>query len=478
MKNLTTRCHRFVTVVAISLAAAQGVQAANDAVGKKPNILIIITDQQSADALSCRQGSRWLQTPNMDSLASRGTLFSRAYSNNPICVPSRTAMFTGRYPHETGVQNNDLSKLDIGRFPIMGTLFRAAGYDTGYVGKWHVMTPIEDAATSGFDYSANIKNNGGDADTPGAVAAFLSQDRRNPFLLVASFVNPHDICEWARGQTLPEGDVGAPPPPGQCPPAPVNLGVTPNEPEAMDFARRSLQASRQFPVGNFDEAKWRQYRWAYYRMVERTDALIGQVLAILAASGHADDTVIVFTADHGDCQGAHGWNQKTVFYEESVRVPFIVVPPGGKPASVSDRLLQSGVDLIPTLCDFVGIAKPAGLSGLSQRAPAEGAVGSDPRKFVVSSNHLVQGVPLLGVTMKPAGRMLRSERYKYCVYDQGQQRESLVDLVKDPGEKNNLAGDPAWTTVLNQHRAMLFDWSQSVQDTAFPFVKPDASQGK
>ena len=76
-------------------------------------------------------------------------------------------------------------------------------------------------------------------------------------------------------------------------------------------------------MGHFDVAKWRQYRWAYYRLIERSDALIGQVLASLDASGHADDTVIVFTADHGDCQGAHGWSQKTVFYEESVRVPFI-----------------------------------------------------------------------------------------------------------------------------------------------------------
>ena len=115
----------------------------------RPNILLVITDQQSADALSCRQGDRWLKTPNMDSLAARGTFFTRAYAANPICIPSRTAMFTGRYPHETGIQNNERVAFDVGRFPTMGTFFRQAGYDTGYVGKWHLLTPIENAATSG-----------------------------------------------------------------------------------------------------------------------------------------------------------------------------------------------------------------------------------------------------------------------------------------------------------------------------------------
>ena len=196
------------------------------------------------------------------------------------------------------------------------------------------------------------------------------------------------------------------------------------------------------------------------------------LLASLAASGHTDDTLIVFTVDHGDCQGAHGWNQKTVLYEESVRVPFIVCPPGAKRAATSDRFVQTGIDLIPTLCDFAGIAKPAGLSGLSQRAPAEGATGLDPRRFVVASNFLSQGVPLLGITMKPAGRMLRSERYKYCVYDQGQHRESLVDLEKDPGELVNLVDDPASVAILNDHRAMLLEWSRAAGDAAFPYVPP------
>jgi len=446
------------------------VSAADD----RPNVLVIITDQQAADALSCRQGDRYLKTPHMDSLAARGTLFTRAYAANPICIPSRTSMFTGRYPHETGIQSNERVRFDVAAFPTMGTYFRAAGYDTGYVGKWHLLTPIDDSATSGFDYTANIRNNGADAATPAAVAEFLHRPHEKPFLLVASFIDPHNIAEWARGERLPDGEVGTPPPPEECPPAPPNRGSPSGEPEAIAFARRSYQAAPMFPVGDFDEGKWRQYRWAYYRMIEKTDALLGQVLASLAASGHAEDTLIVFTVDHGDCQGAHGWNQKTVLYEESVRVPFIVCPPGATHAATSDRLVQTGIDLLPTLFAFTGIAQPALMPGLSQRAPTEGATGPDPRSYIVSSNHLVQGVPLLGMMLKPAGRMLRSNRYKYCVYDQGQPRESLVDLEEDPGELVNLAGDPAAAEILNQHRAMLLEWSRDTHDATFQFIPPDA----
>src|SRR5579859_148555 len=151
--------------------------AAAAAAPARPNVLVIITDQQSADALSCRIGRRYINTPHMDSLAARGVFFTRAYSANPICVPSRTSMFTGRYPCETGVQSNDRVPFDARAFPTLGTYFRQAGYATGYVGKWHMLIPIENPDLSGFDSFANIQNNGGDAQTPAAVAAFLGRKR-------------------------------------------------------------------------------------------------------------------------------------------------------------------------------------------------------------------------------------------------------------------------------------------------------------
>lgn len=179
----------------LTACAVGFVSAAPDA-NSRPNILVIITDQQSADAMSHRLGDRHLKTPHMDSLAKRGVSFTRAYSANPICIPSRTSMLTGRYPHETGVLSNDRVPFDPTAWPTIGTLFKAAGYTTGYIGKWHLPYPITNPA-SGFDSVANIRNNGADAGMTAAAAAFLGQKHEKPFLFFASFNNPHNWCRPA-----------------------------------------------------------------------------------------------------------------------------------------------------------------------------------------------------------------------------------------------------------------------------------------
>lgn len=442
--------------------------------GKRPNILIIMTDQQFADAMSWRIGDRFIKTPNMDSLAEKGMLFTRAYCANPLCVPCRTSMFTGRYPHETGVQTNGKVKLDAKAFPMMGTIFRDAGYDTGYIGKWHVPFS-KDVSGSGFSYIKNLKANGGDERRPEDIIEFLEQKRDKPFLLVASFNNPHNICEWARGQKLPDGDVGEPPPAGQCPPLRPGNKPPRNETDIIAYMRQSYQSSRTFPVGDFDDDKWRQYIWAYYRMIEKVDAQIGKVLNALRELGLEQNTLVVFTSDHGDCQGAHRWNQKTVFYDEASRVPFILKCPGKAEVGTSDKLVHTGVDLIPTLCEYAGIGVPAELKGRSVRAIAGGSDPTDWREYLVASNHLVQGAPVDGVSRKPQGRMVRSDRYKYCLYNEGQQRESLVDMENDPSEMTNQARNPRFKDVLEQHRRRLKEFAETTGDRLALKMLDDAS---
>ena len=432
---------------------------------RRPNILLIITDQQSWDALSCRIGPRYLKTPNMDSLAATGMFFRRAYCANPLCVPSRTSMFTGRYPPETGVQINDTTPIDHNRFPVMGTLFKQAGYSTVYFGKWHLPFPEARRETHGFDV-VNPGRLKGDTAVAAAAAGFLREKPREPFLAVVSLVNPHDICQWARGEPLPNGDIGAPPPPDQCPPLRTNHAPQKNEPDIMTLMRRSYQSSPMFPVGNFTPGKWRQYIWAYYRLVEKVDGLIGNVLDGLRRAGLEERTVVVLLADHGDCQGAHGWNQKTVFYEEAARVPLIITYKGVTRPSVSDRLVHTGVDLIPTLLSFAGLPAPKELPGLSLYETAVGKKVADPRSYLVVCNKMVQGAPVEGRVPMPEGRMVRSQRYKYCIYSEGERRESLVDLEKDPGEMVNLAADPAYQDILRKHRAMLAEWARAVGDKA------------
>jgi len=433
---------------------------------KRPNVLLIMTDQQSADAMSCRMGNRFINTPTMDSLAARGVSFTRAYSPNPLCVPARTSIFTGQYPHVTGVQtNSDITKTMDPAHRCLGTYFRDAGYDTGYIGKWHLPFPVKESAVHGFDYMDAIKNNGIDKDIPSRAARIIQQKRERPFLLVTSFVNPHNICEWARGEELPDGAVGDPPPVEQCPPAVVNPAPMDDETDTMLLMRRSMQANRLFPVGNFDEKKWREYRWAYFRMIEKVDAYIGSMLEALRTSGQLENTIVVFTSDHGDMQGAHGWNQKTVLYDESSQVPLIISVPGQRGARRCERLVNTGVDLLPTICAIAGLKIPPGLPGMSLKESVDRSDVPDPREYIVVQNKMIQGSPIDGEKPEPAGRMVRSRRFKYCVFDLGTRRESLIDMKIDPGETNNLAGKKEYKQELERHRQYLREWCRSTNDS-------------
>jgi len=442
---------------------------------KRPNILLIITDQQFADAMSCRMGDKYLKTPNMDSLAKGGMIFTLAYTSNPLCMPSRASMFTGRYPIETGQQtNNSQLRLDPAKFPCLGTIFKNAGYHTGYSGKWHLPFTDKDKSQHGFEYVANPRFKNDDTWAQGAVAFLKKVERTKPFLLVASFRNPHNICEWPRGEELPDGPIGdppdpkgAPPAPDQCPPSLVNHKVPKGEMDGVELMRRSRMMSPQFPVWDFDENKWRQYLWVYYRLIERVDGHIGLVLQALREIGQEKNTLIIFVSDHGDCHGAHRLSQKTVFYDESARVPYIIHYEGVTKSGTSDRLVNTGIDTLPTLCDYAGIPIPEGLPGLSLKETANGATPGDPREYIVSSNQMTGVNPVDGVVPTLNGRMMRSRRYKYCAYVEGKRRESLVDMETDSGEMVNLAEDPKYKEILDQHRKILADWCRKYQDS-FP----------
>jgi len=443
----------------IAVAAALPAPAAGTiAAGRdKPNILLIITDQQFAEAMSCRMGREYIRTPAMDSLADQGMLFTRAYTANPLCMPARNALFTGRYPHETGVTKNDAStsKLKSPEFVCMGNLFRAAGYETAYCGKWHLAYNAKDIASHGFETIRISPKQGHDANTTQAAVELITRKHDKPFLLVVSLMNPHNICEYSRKQTLPDGPVGQAPPPERCPPAPANLAFQKIEPDTVTMIRKGYQANPMFPVGGFTADDWRQLRWGYYRLIEKVDAQIGTVLDSLHKAGLDERTTIVFTSDHGECAGAHAFNQKTVFYEESIRVPLTISRKGMTRKGTCDRLVNTGVDILPTMLDIAGIEVSQALKGRSLQPLALGKTVEQWRDHIVLENHMDQTVAIEGLRPSAQGRMVRTDRYKYCVYDRGSRRESLVDLHEDPGEMVNLAGDPINQGVLGQHRELL-----------------------
>lgn len=446
--------------------------AAASAAEPRPNVLFIITDQQFADAMSCRMGRQYLNTPTMDGLAAQGTLFTRAYSPNPLCMPSRNSLFTGLYPHQTGVTTNDNPRggLDSTKFVCLGRYFQDAGYDTAYSGKWHLCFSAKDPHTHGFEIVTGKSTGGHDAGVTDGALQFLARPHDKPFLLLASYLNPHNICEWARRlagreQRLNCGEIGEPPSLDQLPPAPVNLAPPKNEPDGMSLMRRACQVEDgPFPVSRFTPEDWRKHRWGYYRMIELVDQEIGRVLEALRKAELEEDTLIVFTSDHGECAGAHGFNQKTVFYEESARVPLIVAWKGKTSPGTCDKLVNTGIDILPTLLAAAGLESTKELPGRSLLPLALGKETRDWRDHVVVQNHMVQSGVIDGMKPTLEGRMVRTERYKYCVYSHGQRRESLVDFQTDPGETTDLATDPKYREILVQHRELLSRFGREQDD--------------
>lgn len=448
---------------------------------KRPNILYIMTDQQCADAISCA-GNKDIKTPAIDSIAENGIRFEKAYCTQPLCVPSRVSKFTGRMPHETGVTFN-MNRLQL-YCPMIGKMLSDAGYDCGYVGKWHVTISPEEKDLHGFEscYSTNPKDQKAcfgfdlseentkkepDFNIAPACIDFTNRKRNKPFFLVASFNNPHDICQWARGDRHPNGRIDDAPGADECPQLPDNFEIPDFEPQII--RQHQKQAPFFYPVVNWRDRKWRQYRWAYYRLVELIDSRIGLILEALRKSGRQDNTLVIFSSDHGDGNAAHKWNQKMLLYDETTRIPLIASLKGVTHAGSvdSDHLVSNGLDLMPTLCDYAGIEPPAGLEGKSIRPLIEGRNPDNWRKFVVSETDLHHKY---GEPDHNCGRMLRTSGYKYIVYSKGSLREQLFDMEKDPGEMNNLAVNPDYKDTLQRHRRLLAGWCKQTNDF---FIVPD-----
>ncbi|TKG96881.1 DUF4976 domain-containing protein [Puteibacter caeruleilacunae] len=427
---------------------------------EQPNILFIMTDQQMATAMSHR-GNKWLKTPNMDRLAEKGTTFTKAYCPQPLCGPCRSSMLTGKYPHEMKATVNLPEKDGYwGRdVKVMGKIMKKAGYDTGYVGKWHLPIPVSDIDLHGFDFITNTKRRDWqDASIPADCGDFLKKKRKQPFFLVASFINPHDICEFARGQKLRMDEIETPPPYDQCPPLPDNLEIPEGEPS---FVREMhLKSPKQYPTVGWKDEKWRHYSWAYYRLVEKVDHYVGLVLESLERNGYLDNTIIVFTSDHGDGNGSHRLNQKQILYEEATNVPFIISHLTKGKARVNDTsLVNTGLDLIPTFCDYAGGKQPSELKGMSAQYGVKGT-SLNERKYLFMETEFAENAKSFGIT----GRAVRGDRYKYIVYSKGDNREQLFDLYNDPGEMNDLSDNPDYAEKKAELIVALKQWQNETND--------------
>lgn len=413
---------------------------------RPPNVLFINTDQQHADALSCL-GNPWVHTPNLDRLYARSTAFRLSYSANPVCGPARCCWFTGRASTEHGCVWNTYS-MYADRIPYLGHWIRDHGYTAHYYGKIHCPGVDERGA---FDYTIGNSALFGQHDDPfvaEAAASFFGNYRGDkPFFLGLGFHQPHDNNFWIfehhrRQDAIPYHR----PAPEDLPPLPANFRARPTHEPPIGRGGEGLP---YWCATEWVDDQWRYYLWAYYRMVEMVDFEIGRVLDALESSPHADNTVVIFAADHGEANGEHGMLTKGFCYDSAARVPLAISWPGHIPEGVvDDEHLVCGLDFAPTVCDYAGIPAPPKMRGYSLRPLLEDRAETW-RDFVhVESN--------------TQGRMIRTRDYKLIAY-RNAEIPQLFDMRTDPDETMNLAEFGAMADTLTELRHTLDDFERHLE---------------
>jgi len=422
--------------------------------GKNPNILFIMTDQQSAGMMSC-VGNPDVKTPNMDYLARHGVMFQNAYCTNPLCTPSRFSLMTGCYPGDIGLKSNAFQD-EISGVPEYilengaGKLLSAGGYQALYGGKEHL--PGITAKDLGFAYFCEDER---DVLAEKSAEYIRNYKSDKPFAMVASFINPHDICwmaieDWldtvddealqrekrsAFQQEIASVKEALQLPKGMnpeiffecvCPALPANYLPSADEPEAIRLILKQREF-KELARRNYTDERWRLHRYAYARLTEKVDAQIGRLLDALIESGQWDNTVIIFTSDHGDMDASHKMEHKTALYQECCRVPLIIKGIGkNRPVGRSETLVSNGLDCICTILDYAGIAKPEYLKGQSLVPIVEENLDIILRDAVVVESEF--------------GIMSVDKQFKYVCYDEGGRREQFYDLFRNPGEMFNQIG--------------------------------------
>ena len=482
---------------------------------KRPNVVLCISDQQRADTMP---GDRQVpvSTPHLDWLAERGTLFRRAFCTTPMCSPARSSILTGLYPHATGLVANHQERAisrEISLSPqvqILADYLQEAGYACAYTGKWHLGTggdrrsfidyctragihDVDDPTQNdmlqftrkiGVEIGGKLKGNDLDKSTydtrtrvgtsllplafhrsardAAQAGLFIRQmrERDDPFALVYSCYEPH--------------------PPFACPAPfaemydPAAMPLPENRGDHSAYGLMGRRNDRQLrPTRGFDEADLRRM-WAYYAgAISYVDHCLGLLLEALVDTDQFDDTLFIFTSDHGEMLGSHCMLMKgNALFEELMRIPLLIRPPGrGSGGQVNDCLV-SHADLVPTVLSGCGIDAPVGLHGVDISALLDG--GLEPVRDGLafqfhSSNWGERPTPLRG---------WRTERWKYVESPDG--GEELYDLQEDPAERRNRiddgevgesraamseslrawtegAGDP-WPSVPMPEREVAWEW--------------------
>ena len=469
----------------------------------KPNIVLVMSDEMRYDCMG-RTSNGFVRTPALDALAREGVFFENAFVSTPLCIPARVSLFTGRYSHATGVSDNRPEPM-ADPLDTMVDIFSRAGYATSLCGKNHLFTDVE--LPRRFDHVVEYGHFGrisaGGLLAEKDVTAFMWQvfarywvdeapfpievtpncritdeaigflnrrDPARPFFLWLSYVDPH-------------GPIMTPKPyagmydPAAMPPWPTVPDEYARKPFRQRLAREGDLLKR---IGGKDGMN--HLRAAYTGMVTYVSDQVGRFVDELARRELRDNTIVVFTSDHGDHQGNHGLTHKSVtLYDDLIRVPLIINSPGRiAPRAVSDTMVDQ-IDLMPTLLDLAGLETPDTTDGRSLAPLLRGETRH--HRDAVFGEYGFEGDALRPDELTPElrdeifkhytpefhpavcrgrFRSIRTRDWKYVHYSSGERE--LYDLKNDPLELTNLAGDPHVAATENDLRARLLEWSIAATD--------------
>ena len=461
----------------------------------RPNVLVVMTDDQTAAQMSCA-GHELLQTPSIDRLAAEGVRFSNSFCTNSLCAPGRAAVLTGTYSHVNGIRGNSQNASSIERIgaevPTYPELLRQAGYRTAMIGKWHLP---EDP--KGFDEWKILPGQGVYFDpdfiingerrqqqgyttdiTTDFALDFLERSRDEAFCLVYQQKAPHRPFTPAPRHANLFDDIEWPYP------------ATYNDDYATrSVAERALDMRLEVSLktdyhGDLpsDLSPQQQKDWIFQRFVKDhhravvgVDEGLGQVLEYLDDSGLAEDTLVIYTSDNGFYLGDHGWYDKRFMYEPSLRVPMLLrYPRLVSPGQVESRMVIHE-DIAPTILDFAGLPVPVEMQGRSTRRVVTGNPEDDWRSSMLYayyedswSRNGANFVPRPGNYGTPhrvtPHRGIRTGRYKLIEYYREGDYWELFDLEEDPNELRNLYAEPGHADLISELTGGLRDLQQHYRE--------------
>ena len=487
---------------------------------KKPNLIFICSDQQRQDTMAC-YGNDWIKTPNLNALALRSFVFKNAYVAQPVCTPSRACIMTGLYPHTAGPVLNGIALSEDTQ--VIAEML-SSDYLCGYFGKWHLGngdTPqhgfttwvsTEDGYAGRFvrgsplshrsNYHQHLVDSGftpdrkmGEIDTfshdklkpypeefqmplylGDRAAEFIEENKDKPFVMYISCVEPHSPYIGPLQDTYNPSDIPVGPTFLKKPEdvsllhrlkADYYLQYLKSGDPSQDVYMTTRAASGEDVT---TEAGWRALRAHYFATVSLVDTMVGKITSALEKVGLTDDTIVIFTSDHGDLLGDHGMLEKRSFYEESARVPLLMAIPSLTKTQKEIGDSFSNVDLVPTILDLLGEDIPGHLHGQSRLPVLEGKETLEDNEVIVEWNGIREGhvderriTPEIDRMNHSMWRSIVCNRWKLnlCAGDQNE----LFDLTSDPFEEHNLFNGPEHIDRIRDMTARVRMWQIRTHDT-------------